>query len=182
MQAKLHSQVDNDLRDSVVQQLEWDPRIVSQDIAVTVRDGAVSLAGLVHSYFQKVIAARVATSVYGVKAVANDIEVASSRTDPEIARDIVEAMKTNMSVPDNLIKATIINGAVTLEGTVEWRSQREAAASCVSKVNGVRTISNDILLKAPISIAEVKAKIENALTPECGIGSPASVFLLRVEP
>jgi len=170
MQTKMHSQIDKDLRDSVQRQLEWDPRISSADVAVTAKDGAVSLTGFVPSYFQKLAAAQVAGSVYGIRAVANDIEVKiSGRTDPEIARDIAQAMKIDMSVPDDLIKATVVDGLVTLEGRVTWNFQREAAESCVSKVKGVRHIVNNVALKPPASTTEVKTKIENALRRDAEI-------------
>jgi hypothetical protein len=40
-------------------------------------------------------------SIYDVKAVANDIEVKPmTRTDPEIARDVLEVLKRDLRVPD----------------------------------------------------------------------------------
>ena len=47
------------------------------------------------TYFEKFAAEEAAKSVYGVRALANDIEVkpTTTRTDPEIAHDIVTAMR-----------------------------------------------------------------------------------------
>ena len=130
MQATTEKTNDKQLRESVVRQLEWAPEIVSQDISVKAKEGAVTLTGFVHTYAEKVAAEQATKSVYGVRAVANDIEVRPmTRTDPEIARDILEAMKLDLRVPDERLKAGIRDGLVTLEGNVEWNYQREAAES-----------------------------------------------------
>lgn len=164
MQTKMHTESDRHLRDAVMRQLEWDPEIASQDISASAKDGAVTLTGFVHSYFEKIAAEKAAKSVFGVKAVANDIEVKPmTRTDPEIARDVVEALRIHVSVPDDRIKIGISNGFVTLEGTLDWNFQRDAAESCARKVKGVRGINNKIELKPKVSPAEVKTKIEDAL-------------------
>src|SRR3954466_15788545 len=80
---------DSDIQRDVVDELRWDPSLQDDDIAVAVRDGVVTLAGYVKSYFDKWRAERVATRVKGVKAIANDLEVrlpsTSTRPDPEIA-------------------------------------------------------------------------------------------------
>ena len=155
---------DKQLREAVLRQLEWDPEIQSQDISVNANEGVATITGFVHSYAEKVAAEKAAKSVYGVKAVANDIEVKPmTRTDPEIARDVLDAMKLDLRVPDDRIKAGIGDGFITLEGNVEWHYQREAAESCARKVNGVRGVTNKIEVKPKVSTTEVKTKIEDAL-------------------
>jgi osmotically-inducible protein OsmY len=166
---------DKELRESVLRHLEWDPEIGSQDISVKTDEGVATLTGFVHSYAEKVAAEKAAKSVYGVKIVANDIDVKpTTRTDPEIARDAVEAMRLDMRVPDDCIKAGIREGWVTLEGTVEWNYQREAADSCVRKLYGVRGVTNKIEVKPKVSANkvstnEVRAKIEEALRRSAGV-------------
>jgi len=156
------------LRDVVLRHLRWVPELVSNDIGVTVGDGVVALTGFVHTYAEKFAAEKAAKSVYGVRAVANDIEVKprANHSDPEIARDIVHAMKIHVAVPDENIKVTARDGFVTLEGNVEWRYQRSAAENCVRNVAGVRGITNLIEVKpkaASVSATEVQTKIEDAL-------------------
>jgi len=155
---------DKQVREAVLRQLEWEPEVVSQDISVNAKAGAVTLTGFVHSYTEKVAAEKAAKCVYGVRAVANDIEVKPmTRTDPEIARDVITAMKLDISVPDDRLKAGIRDAFVTLEGNVEWHYQREAAESCARRVNGVRGVLNKIEVKPKVSTTEVKTKIEDAL-------------------
>jgi osmotically-inducible protein OsmY len=164
MQTIMEKGTDKQLREAVLRQLEWEPEIQSQDISVNAKEGVVTFTGFAHNYAEKVAAEKAAKSVYGVKAVANDIEVKPmTRTDPEIARDVIGAMTLDLSVPDDRLKAGIQNGFVTLEGNVEWHFQREAAESCARKVNGVRGVANKIEVKPKLSTTEVKTKIEDAL-------------------
>ena len=164
MQTTMERTTDKQLREAVIQQIEWAPEIISQDISVSAKDHAVTLTGFVHSYAEKVAAERAAKSVYGVQAVANDIEVKPmTRTDPEIARDIVQMLKIDVTVPDERIKVSLQNGFVTLEGTTDWRYQRDNAEACARKVNGVRGVNNKLEVKPKVSTTEVKTKIEEAL-------------------
>jgi osmotically-inducible protein OsmY len=164
MQMQTHKESDRQTREAVLRQLEWDPRVTSNDINVATADNIVTLTGFVHTYAEKYAAEKAAQAVYGVQAIANDIEVrpTSVRTDPEIARDVVHAMKMNVTVPQG-IKATVDAGSVALEGTVEWDFQRRSAESCARNVGGVRSVLNRIKVKPRVSAAQVSTKIEEAL-------------------
>jgi osmotically-inducible protein OsmY len=164
MQMQTHKESDRQTREAVLRQLEWDPRVTSNDINVATADNIVTLTGFVHTYAEKYAAEKAAQAVYGVQAIANDIEVrpTSVRTDPEIARDVVHAMKMNLTVPQG-IKATVDAGSVALEGTVEWDFQRRSAESCARNVGGVRSVLNRIKVKPRVSAAQVSTKIEEAL-------------------
>lgn len=164
MNTKLHTATDTSLREAVIRQIDWEPEITSKDISVDVREGAVTLTGFVHNYFERFAAERAAKAVFGVNAIVNDVEVKPTiRTDPEIARDLLDAFRIDSTVPDNRLKVSISNGVVKLEGTVDWNFQREAAEECARKVNGVRRLTNMIVLKPKVSPTAVKAKIEDAL-------------------
>jgi osmotically-inducible protein OsmY len=156
---------DSAIRDDVMFELKWDPKVTSSDIGVTVKDGVVTLTGFVHSYFEKDAAEKSAKRVYGVRGVANDIEVrlSTSRTDPEIARDAVQELQNHISVPADKIKVTVKNGWVTLEGTVDWQFQKMTAESAIKKLRGVIGVTNNIQVKPQTSPTEIKSKIEEAL-------------------
>jgi len=163
--AKAPARSDDEIRNSVLIELKWDPKITSDDIGVAVKDGAVTLTGFVSSYWEKDAAEKAAKRVYGVKAVANDLEVKllSSRTDPEIARDIIHELESHVSIPADNIKVTVRNGWVTLEGTVEWQYQKLIAESAVKKIKGVIGVANNIEVKPTVSPTDIKSKIEEAL-------------------
>jgi osmotically-inducible protein OsmY len=158
---------DRDLQQHVQNALEWDPRVDVADVGVSVENGVVTLRGDVKSFAEKENAARVALAVYGVKAVANDVNVRLSdqqtRTDTEIAQAVVSALRWNTTVPDDEIAATVDNGWVRLAGRVHWEYQRLAAFNVVRDLAGVRGVTNSITIEPHVSAVDVKAKIEAAL-------------------
>jgi osmotically-inducible protein OsmY len=157
---------DDQIRNDVLLELQWDPKISSSsDVAVAVKDGVVTLAGFIPSYWEMDAAEKAAKRVYGVKGVANDIEVKLlwQRTDPEIAREVVHELESHVGIPSDQIKVTVKNGHVTLEGVVDWEYQKTLAKSAVKKLKGVTGITNKIEVKPRVSPVEVRAKIEEAL-------------------
>jgi osmotically-inducible protein OsmY len=67
---------DNSVRDDLLRELKWDPKISSaSDITVAVTEGVVTLSGFVPSYWQKDAAEKAVKRVYGVRGIANDINV-----------------------------------------------------------------------------------------------------------
>jgi osmotically-inducible protein OsmY len=158
---------DLELKRAVESELNFEPSINAAEIGVAVKDGVVTLTGRVPSYWEKVAAERAAARVAGVKAVANELEVrlpgSSERTDEDIARAAVDALKWNVLVPEDRIKVKVSKGWVTLEGSADWQYQKSAAEKAVRRLLGVVGVSNLIEVKPAISKAEVKSAIESAL-------------------
>jgi osmotically-inducible protein OsmY len=157
---------DSDIKRDVEDELRWDPDIDATDIAVTVKNGVVTLAGFTRSYAEKLEAEAEAKRVAGVVGVANDIEVRlpnlDQRPDPEIARDAIAAIKGRLPVVTEKIKVLVRNGWITLEGEVEWDYQRSAAESAVRRVKGLNGVTNTIQVKPRVPASEIKRKIEEA--------------------
>jgi osmotically-inducible protein OsmY len=157
---------DSDIKRDVEMELRWDPDISEADLAVAVKDNVVTLTGFVRSYAQKWQAERDVKRVAGVVAVANDIEVRlpaiDQRPDPEIARDAVSALKTQLPYSADRIKVIVGNGWITLEGELEWNYQKERAEEAVRHIKGVKGVMNMIMLNPRLSPTEIKRKIEEA--------------------
>ena len=98
---------DSELQRDVLDELKWEPSVDAAHIGVSVKDGVVTLSGHVPSYAERFAAERAAKRVYGVKAVANELEVklpsSSQRTDEDIAAAAVGALRSNLSVPADKI-------------------------------------------------------------------------------
>jgi len=158
---------DEEIERDVKEELRWDPELDPSDIAVSVRDGVVTLAGFVHSYNEKYEAEAAAKRVTGVAGVANDLEVrlpaVDERPDPDIAREAVAAIKAQLPLISDQIKVVVKNGWVTLEGEVEWQFERNMAESAVRRIKGVHGITNSIALKPRAQPSEIKRKIADAL-------------------
>src|SRR5687768_9793919 len=116
---------DEQISNLVMEEIKWDPKIVSNDIGISVKDGVVALSGFASSYWEKEAAEKAVKRVFGVKGVADDIRVKpSGETDPEIARNAVSALENHPSIPENKIQLTVRRGWVTLEGNLEWQYER----------------------------------------------------------
>lgn len=152
------------LRDAVTRHLAWEPDFDAAMIGVSTHDGIVTLSGYVETYAAKLAAERAVRKLYGVKAIANELDVrlAHDRIDPDIAKDAVEALKSHVEVPQDL-SVTVREGHVTLAGTVEWMFQRAAAERAVKYLRGVRGVRNQIVIKPSVSQPDVEKRITEAL-------------------
>ncbi|WP_460448762.1 BON domain-containing protein [Alsobacter sp. SYSU BS001988] len=157
---------DADIERDVREEITWNPDLDAKDIATTVNNGVVTLAGFVKSYVDKYEAERAAKRVAGVAAVANDIEVripnVDQRPDPDIASDAVAALKSALPLTWEKITVTVKSGWVTLEGTVDWNYRRAAAEGAVRPVKGVKGITNSIVVKPAAEPSQIKQKIMDA--------------------
>lgn len=158
---------DMELKSDVESELKWEPMVNEAHIGVSVKNGIVTLTGHVPSYAEKYAAERAAKRVYGVKALANELDVklpsSGKRTDEDIAAACLSALRSHGSVPDDKIKVVVNNGWITLEGQVEWQYQKIAAENAVRYLAGVTGVSNNINLTPGVSASDVKDKIEAAL-------------------
>ncbi|MGZ5840817.1 MAG: BON domain-containing protein [Xanthobacteraceae bacterium] len=166
---------DSDIEQDVKEELKWDPGIDATDIAVSVNKGVVTLAGFVKSFVDKYEAEAAAKRVTGVAAVANDLEVRlpsiDERPDPDIARDAVTALKSQLPVSSEHIKVIVKSGWITLEGQVEWQYQRATAENAVRRIKGVKGVTNSIRLEPKAKPSEIKRKIQEAFRRNAEVDS-----------
>lgn len=157
---------DSEIKHDVELELKLDHDIDATDIAVAVKDGVVTLTGFVKSYVDKPLAEIDAKRVAGVRGVANDIEVrlptGSKRPDPEIARDAVTAIQLEVPGSAERIKVTIRDGWATLEGNVEWDSERKSAERVVQRLRGVTGVTNLIVVQPKAEPTDIQRRIEDA--------------------
>ena len=157
---------DSEIKRDVEEELRWDPDIDATDIAVTAKNGVVTLAGFAKSYHDKYEAEVAAKRVLGVVGVANDIVVrlpsVDERSDPDVAREAVAAIKNQLPFSWESIKVVVRDGFVTLDGTVEWHYQRDTAERAIRRLKGVKGVSNLIKVKPKVTPSDIKRKIEEA--------------------
>jgi osmotically-inducible protein OsmY len=159
---------DKDLKQQVQNALEWEPSIDQSDIGVSVVEGIVTLRGTVSSYSEKSSAERVVLSVYGVKGVANDLDVrlasSAERTDTELAQVAAGALAWNTRVPAGNVTVSVTKGCLTLKGHVDWQYQKDSASRAVRDLTGVRSVINEIDVTPGVSVPDVRDRIEAAFT------------------
>ena len=158
---------DLQLRQDVLDELEFEPSVNAAHIGVTANHGVITLTGFVTSYAEKTMAERAARRVKGVKAIAEEIEVRlpsdTKRADDEIAARAIDILKWQVGVPADRIRVKVEKGVVTLTGDVDWQFQKTEADHVVHKLSGVADVLNHIQVASPIHAVEVKEKIEKAL-------------------
>lgn len=153
---------DKDLRQRVIDELDFDPRFDSRHIGVAIRDGVVTLTGYVNNYPEKMAAERAVWRVKGVRAVAEELEIRlaiSTITDEDIAQRAANVLAWDTMVPADKVRIKVENGWITLSGMLDWQYQRESAVAAVRKLLGVRGLTNLIELRPRVPAADIKSKI-----------------------
>ncbi|MGJ8561795.1 MAG: BON domain-containing protein [Litorimonas sp.] len=158
---------DTELRQDVIDELEFEPSIDAADIGVAVEDGTVTLTGHVRTYSQKRTAENIVKRVKGVRAIAQEIEVrplgSHITADDEIAMRAANSIRWNSSVPKDAVQVKVENGFVSLSGKVKWYFEKLAAEKAVRDLTGVKGVSNLISLEPSVSPTDVRQRIESAL-------------------
>lgn len=158
---------DKSVREDVIRELDWEPAVRSTEIGVGVKDGIVTLSGLVDSHASKRAAERAAERVRGVKAVSSQLEVrpveTAERTDADIAWAAANVLSWNALVPHDRIAVSVTRGWIVLEGAVERRFQKTAAEDAVADLRGVVGVTNLIEVRPTVLALELKEEIEAAL-------------------
>ena len=134
---------------NVKDELFWDPKVDSEEIAVSADDGMITLRGTVGSFRQKRDAKKAAERVHGVVYVDNELSVRiltkSRRADADLRGDVLQAMLLDSLIPTT-VDAKIQDGYVTLSGAVDWQYQRDEATFVAGNVLGVTGVDNEILV------------------------------------
>ena len=155
------------LRQDILDELEFEPSVNSAHIGVAVEKGVVTLSGHVGSYAEKLAALAVARRMKGVQAIADETEVRyplDQRTsDAEIAKRAIDILGWDIWVPSGSIQITVRAGWVTLAGNVDWFYQKKVAEEDVRKLSGVHGVINDVAIKPRVQAEDIKRKIEDAL-------------------
>ena len=158
---------DKDLRQSVIDELDFDPSFDAADIGVAAEAGVITLTGHVRSFAEKLAVERAVKRVRGVYGIAEEIEVrypADKKTaDDQIADRAISSLNWNAQIPGDAVLVKVEKGWVTLTGIVDWQYQRMAAVSAVRRLSGVVGVSNQIAVKPQVRPADVKDKILSAL-------------------
>jgi osmotically-inducible protein OsmY len=157
---------DDQVRDHVIAELRWVPDIEEANIDVSVRQGIVTLNGVVPTFNDRVHAECAAKRVKGVTGVANEIKVVSGLderyTDGAIAREAVDAIRADLPAVAGGIQVVVSNAHVVLEGNVEWHWQRQRVESTVRAVRGVTTLTNLLVVQPSLRPEYLKRRIEEA--------------------
>ena len=152
---------DEATRAAVEAELEWLRTASPANLGVSVNHGVVELSGEVDTLTERYLAVRAAEHVVGVTTVVDHIIVAGEPEavagDIELAKRIRSILDWYQTIPGDRIRAEVVDGAVTLTGSVEWNDHRKAAERAIRSLVGVRSVSSRITLsprRAPSDFAD----------------------------
>jgi hyperosmotically inducible protein len=173
---------DEALSAAVEKRLAADPALHDSKIKVkSVNRGVVLLSGKAGTLSAHLDALEVARATPGVKRVASEIESPDALADDEIWREAKSDSKTpaasaakdawittdakvrliaNSETPARDINVDTLAGVVTLFGTVPTEAARRAAELEVKKIDGVKSVDNDLQVVAQVSAAAVEQRDE----------------------
>jgi osmotically-inducible protein OsmY len=168
----------------VKEELFWDPKIDSAEVAVSADDGTVTLRGTVGSFRQKREARKAAERVWGVIDVDNELKVRilteQRREDADLRGDVLQALMLDSLVPTT-IDAKVEYGFVTLTGNADWQYQRDEAEFIAGNIIGVTGVENDVYLNiVQPSPGDVRESIKKALKRDAKLDA-ASLSVETVE-
>jgi len=162
---------DTEVRQNVVDEIRHDVRIDSTNVTVDVHNGVVHLFGTVPTYFQKITAGQDAQRIKGVRDVINDLVVTlvAPWTDQEIANTVRANLARDVRIVNpGEINVSVVNGVVTLTGTVGTYTEKTDAADDAWTAPGVVDVVNNITVVPPYTRgdADIAADVRQALASD----------------
>ncbi|MBV8220632.1 MAG: BON domain-containing protein [Solirubrobacterales bacterium] len=133
--------------DEIRAKLEDHPHIHHPaEIAISEREGDVTLRGSVGSFKERQAAVQVAKSVRAVRAVEDQLMVdLRNHWDDDVIRGLaLQALMSSDDVPADRVDVKVDGGWLTLKGEVKHQFDSDAAFAVVSGVPGVGGITNEI--------------------------------------
>ena len=158
---KPNKMLELDVKDSFA----WDPALDDSRVLVKADDGTVTLTGTVPTYYEMTRATTDAWSVGGVHEVDNELlvgPIGADITDAELEVACMDALDRDSFVPKDSITASVTNGRVTLSGHVRHHYQRQAAEYAVSRIKGVLSVNDRVVISGDPMPGDVADRINKA--------------------
>jgi len=133
---------DSDIATSAATRIDWSTEIPAGAVEVTVRDGQITLEGVLEWGYQKHAAENAVQNLVGVKSISNLITVNPTMTAAEIGTDIRSAIKRNAMLDDSEIQVESSGSRVVLSGKVRNHAELEEAVRVAWAAPGVNTVDN----------------------------------------
>jgi osmotically-inducible protein OsmY len=139
---------DDEVRMNLLDLLLWNGDIGSDNVAVTISGGDITLQGSVGSYWEKMEAEELASGIRGVRHIRNDLAVVPMHDmlDEEIADSITSALERNRSANPQDIHITVRYGRVTLTGSVPTWCAYQAVLEAAIHTRGVVDVKAELEL------------------------------------
>ena len=139
---------DTEVAQAVRNALVWDVFVPDTRIQSTVSDGIVTLKGDVDSWIQRDDADRVVRNLAGVRGLRNDIIVKPPKVAAsEVRKSIENALDRQAEREAERIRLEVIEGNVTLYGTVHSWAERQTVVGAAKGTPGVRSVDDKLKIE-----------------------------------
>ena len=182
------SQDDIVIAEHVRTEIRWDACAANGSeatggITVSASNGVITLSGDVDSLARAAAVRRAAGRVAGVLRVIDSMTVrppeAWAGPDLSLAMAVSFGLAWDALAPSN-IRATVIDGHVTLRGTVTWPYQRDAAEEAVRRLAGITGILSVINTTMPAPAPDLADQIRAAIARRLGPGADTSSITIEL--
>jgi len=133
----------------VTNQLKKDPLLKDVSIVVEICNGEAIVSGKVNKFFKKALVVKLIKDVSGIKNVIDNIEVSlinpEQYRDEDITNSIIEKFEKNLGCSYKNISISVKYGHVVLKGILKWQYQKLLATECISYIEGIISIQNNII-------------------------------------
>ena len=140
----IDGRADADTEAAVLDALGADGDIHARDVDVDVKDGAVTLAGLVELASQRDRAERIALSVPGVESVENKLRIWLTVSADDVAQRITHAIGRDAIVGRDSITVRVTGNDVVISGSVTSPTHHDAALAAAEGAPGVARVQDEI--------------------------------------
>ena len=158
---------DETIDKQVVDQLYWDSRVNASEVAVTVKNGKVTLHGTVPSYQAKSAGFEDAYYVRGVTYVDNQLKVKHPDvpSDAKMKEYVENVLFWDLDLDSTKVEASVKDGVATLTGTVGTYWEKYLAEDDAYRIGGVSEVTNElaIVLDGTWGDGRIAKDIESAL-------------------
>jgi hyperosmotically inducible periplasmic protein len=149
--------------------------VLEDRVNVKSENGVVTLTGTLPDRDEKALAEDTVSNLPGVVRVDNEITIeaqAPEHSDGWIATKIRMDLLVHSNVSATSTHVQVIDGVVVLTGTVDNRAQRDLTEAYAKDVEGVKSVTNDLVVKenppgetagAVIDDASITSQVKYAL-------------------
>lgn len=150
---------DQEIKKDILAHLEWDDRIETSRLEVSINAGEVTLEGIVPTFTAREAAKDLAWSVEGVRSVIDRTQIATSAgtdlpTDLEIESILEDILEWDPEVNTEDIEVKVLDGWVTLRGSVDTYWKKLRVAEKLSAVLGVKGMTNELAVVLTRSVTD----------------------------
>jgi osmotically-inducible protein OsmY len=150
---------DQEIKKDILAHLEWDDRIETSNLEVSINAGEVALEGIVSTFTAREAAKDLAWSVEGVRSVIDRMQIAATAgtdlpTDLEIKSILEDILEWDPEVDDEDIEVKVLDGWVTLRGSVDTYWKKLRVADKLSAVRGVKGMTNELAVVLTRSVTD----------------------------